>query len=345
MPTLTQNLNILRLGVPRSRSKADPVTLPGQIDRAPILPRDHYIRYEQYHKRQFPKRSNHHFASEQLLRKAEAADRDTTMGIVDTIAREYIVHWMPEVEVFLEADPSDDFEDDKTEYKRLVGRLVQGVLEVLSRVNCDNDQDAGALREAGKQYVEKHLRKLYDACSDLLNEEERLHFAPSAQALTLREKSDWLKQQEEEMRPREQLSEARLLNSSIAWSLSDARQCSTLFKAAEPLDARSYSRKRTLSKAQLYEEPDATDNGQVWTPPGVEVKRQKFEIKFAMPAQDEILQEDIRAKQASNTIDLTADDDQDFIDGEQASHLDIRNSHRLLIAGGSGSQDQQCLTM
>lgn len=335
MPTLTQNLNILRIGVPKSRSKADPVRRPGKINETPIPPRDHYIRYEQYHKRQFPKRSKHQFASEQLLQKAEAADRDTTMGIIDTIAREYIVHWIPEVEVFLEADPSNDFEDDRTEYKRLVGRLLQGVLEIMSRVNCDNDQDARALREAVKQYVETHLRKLYDACSELLDEEERLQFAPSAQALPLRKKPDSWKQQEEEMRPRvEQLSEARLLNSSIAWSLSDARQPFTLFKATEPLNARSCSRKRTLSKAQLYEEPDATDNGQIWTPPGIEVKRQKFEIKFATSAQDDILQEDIRAEQASNMIDLTADDDQDFMDGEQASHLDTRNSHRLLIAGG-----------
>lgn len=223
------------------------------------------------------------FFDDAVLRKAEFAARDTPLGIIDSLAREYLIYWFPETESFLDAEPSDDFEDDVAEYTRLAAGLIEHLLKALVRIDGSSDEDALSLRDATMKHVQRHLERLNDTCGDIVEAEEILHFSPPTSLLPLRPKSNSSEAREQtaEARP-EVLSEARILNSSLAWDLTEASSLKSTAATQSEVQAANIStvRKRGFSEAQLYDDYEAADNGQAWTRPGVLIKRQKFEVKF-----------------------------------------------------------------
>lgn len=296
MPTFNQNLNILRNGLQRKRPVQDRDSNPRHL-----LCRDHYERWTDFNKRQFSKAKQAPWADVEVIKKAAAARRDTPLGILDTIAREYITYWMPEI-MLLQASVDEDISDDTAamteKYKTLFDDLRHHVFDVVNRVDCGNDEAAQQLRTSLMDKARDQLSKIFKTLKDDFRNEEK-HVYDSEQLMMTRAKN--LKATSGKSRSTTvPISEARILNSSLAWDAHDthespsqirnsvAKEMAQLFttttqeahQAFHGLSPATISKKRRYSQIGLSPEPDPADNGQVWDSPIPDLKRRKFEFKF-----------------------------------------------------------------
>lgn len=338
MPNLTQSLNILRNGIPKSRSRKAENEAPtgSKLQQLPI--RDHYLRYEHFQIKQYPKRAVRQFCDVAVLRKAELAARDTTLGIIDSLTREYLVYHFPESEAFLDAEASDDSEEDIAYYKRLATGLVGDILQVASRIDCGIDSDAGILRDVLLTHALRQLERLNSTCGDILKLEDTIHFSLPQSPLAIRSKNN-----SPESVKADTMTDARILNSSLAWDLNDM-PVSTVERVTETKATISVAtKKRGFSEAHLYEDFEAADNGEAWSAPGIQVKRQKFEVKFRQVT-DVVVANDqeahnLRSTKHSNTgarikqfkenvVDLTGENDRAKMDESDKLYAEHRSAHK-----------------
>ncbi|KAK5950579.1 hypothetical protein OHC33_008522 [Knufia fluminis] len=304
MPTVKQNIGVLRNGVQRRRAQAADNEDEANI-RLPV--RDHYERFEQYMKRQYPKRKQDRFADDALMRQAEVADRNTSLGIIDTVVREFIIFWMPEVELFLADNAYDDEDIERQAYQRLAGGLEKHIMAVSDQVDCGRDGAAAALRDALQERTMQYLADLYNSCEDVLKDHEKPDFDPK-QRSSRRSKTAL---SDRPTATTELLTEARTLDSSLAWSLAGDRD-------EEPLQRSASPRIRHLSPIRQLDYGEAADNGQIWGNPDAGTGKRKFEIEITNTIKISG-SEDIetigrkrfrdQAMAKDNMVDLTAEDD------------------------------------
>lgn len=353
MPTFKQNLNVLKSGIQRRGTRDNAVDF--SVDQR-LPTRDHYERWAHYYKRQYPKRKQIPWADIEVLDQAVAAARDTPLGIVDTITREYITYWMPEIMLFVLAMDDDESDDGQTHvliYKSLADRVRRGVLDVIRRVDCGKDEAANTLAAILEEKTEDRLSKLFVVFEDLLTDEERRVYKPAKFEL-LAQRTRELSYRSTKSRP-ESIPEARILNSSLAWELSDSRiqQGTAHIQPKVPSP-----RKRKYSEMRSSPGPDPADNGQVWDSPKFEFKRQRFDFTFRstvqLPRTDEYTTTFPhrgvgRSRQQYDTVDLTGNgDDEDDGSGHNMSLQDgFPDSSELKIPGSLSSQpkDGQCMLM
>lgn len=353
MPTLKQNLNVLKNGVQRRGTRDNAANF--SLDQT--LPmRDHYERWAQYYKRQYPKRKQTPWADTHILDQAVAAARDTPMGIVDTVTREYITYWMPEIMLFVLAMDDNESDDGQTHlltYKSLANGVRRNVLDVIRRVNC-RCEVARKLATTLKEKAEHRLSKLFVVFEDLLTDEEKREYDP-AQAKPASHQIHQVSHRLTKTAP-ESIPEARILNSSLAWGLSDSR---IQRDSAQNQPKIPSPKKRKYSEMGSSPGPDPADNGQVWDSPKLDFKRQKFEFTFTSAVQLPQTGEYTlasphrvggRSRQQYDTVDLTEDGDDDDDDGPgHATSLQdgFHDSTEFRIPGSLSSQpkDGQCILM
>lgn len=303
MPNIKQSIGVLRNGVPKRRAGSTEEDDEADV-RLPV--RDHYERFEQYMKRQYPKRKQDRFAEERLTKQARTADRSTPLGIIDTIVREFIIFWMPEVELFLADDPYDDEDLEREAYKRLVDGLEEHVMAVSDRVDCDRAGDAATLRDALQERALQYLADLYESCKDVLKDYERSACDPKKRSSRSPKTFNTRK-----AKPATGiLSEARTLDSSLAWSLADNGDGMPSPRSMSP-------RLRHLSPIRQLDYGDASDNGGAWGDPEAGAGKRKFEIEITNTIKisgSESIEAFRDAPSRTwgmtndNTVDLTAED-------------------------------------
>lgn len=259
----------------KRRGKADDGEQLEDLRLCPIPTRDHWDRLQTFTQRQFPKRRPDHFVPLDVMRQAEAASRDSPLGILDTISREFITYWMPEVELFLADDAYDNDDIERKAYMRMADALSDNVVSVVDRINAKGDKTAEILAAAVRDCARKYLVDLYEACMDVLNEQER-------QTYNLKH----IRQEQEQFMG--SLTEARVLDSSMVWSFSD------LQRPASP-------RKPRRPQTQFLDEPDPTDNGQIWNSPSAEFKKRHFDVEITNT---------IKISSIEGLVDDTQDDTQ-----------------------------------
>jgi len=300
MPSVKQNIGLLRNGVQRRRAQS---TEDKDEANTGLPVRDHYERFEQYMKRQYPKRKQDVFAGKELISQAGAADRNTPLGIIDTIAREFITFWMPELEIFLADNAYDDEGVEREAYKRFASGLEHHVMLVSDRVDCSRAEDAATLRDALQHRAMQYLADLYQSCEEVLQDHEKSEFDPK-QRSARRAKLDIQKSTET-------FSEARTLNSSLAWSLTDDGKQHMHNRSPSP-------RARRLSPIRQLDYTEAADNGQVWGNPEAGVGHYKFELEITntikVSGSDNLerfshLKRQRHRMTDDNTVDLTTEED------------------------------------
>jgi len=300
MPNAKMNIGVLRNGVQRRRARSTEDKNEADT-RLPV--RDHYERFEQYMKRQYPKRKQDIFAEKELMRQAEAADRNTPLGIIDTVAREFIIFWMPELEMFLADNAYDDAEVEREAYKRFANGLEDHIMLVSDRVDCSRAKHAATLRDALQNRAMQYLADLYQSCEEVLQSHEKFDFDPQ-QRSTRRAKLEC-------QNPSEVFSEARTLNSSLVWSLTDDSKRETHKRTPSP-------RARRLSPIRQLDYAEAADNGQAWGNPEAGIGSRKFEVEITNTIKIsgfENLQRFSKFKRQrqymtdDNTVDLTTEED------------------------------------
>lgn len=269
MPTVKQNIDILRNGVQKRRTQESETKDDSTFNiRLPI--RDHYERFERFTTRQYPKRRRDRFVDEDTADQAKVADRDTSLGILDTLARQFITFWLPEIELFLAEDAFNDPEVEREAYVRHANGLENNVIRVSDRIDCTIDTRASTLREALQERTMHYLVDLYEACKDVLDDEEKSDLDPSKRLAWRNQPS-----QPPATTPKkvtlETLSEARTLNSSGAWDLSE--------KANLAPTTLSH-RVRYFSPIRQLDYADAADNGRAWSTAEPIVNNNKFEFEF-----------------------------------------------------------------
>lgn len=267
MPKITTLVKILRDGTRKSSIFSDSSDELTNVE--PAL-RDHYTRIELFWRKKHLKQERI-FVDATVARLAISADRDHVLGILDTITREFITFWMPELEIFVGGSCNEL--EDKDMYVKVVLGLEKHVFDAVIRLDCTKDKTAGTLRQALFGLVTSYLMNLFDMYKDLLSEDEQVRFSPYKPT-----------SQGEARRPAtsnskatiETLSDARLLNSSIAWEIADIHK-----KEPPPrLPLLRSPVKRGFSQAFLGDAPDPADNGAIWDTQGT-TKRQKFEVKVS----------------------------------------------------------------
>lgn len=325
MPSVKQNVDVLRNGVQRRRAQSTE----DKNEASTGLPvRDHYERFEQYMKRQYPKRKQDVFAIKGLIKQAEAADRNTPLGIVDTIAREFIIFWMPELEIFLADNAYNDEEVEREAYKWFASGLEHHVMLVSDRVDCSRAKDAATLRDALQHRAMQYLADLYQSCEEVLQDHEKSDFDPK-QRSARRAKLDIQKSTEA-------FSEARTLNSSLVWSLTDDGKQQMHKRSPSP-------RARRLSPIRQLDYAEAADNGQVWGNPEAGIGHYKFDfeitntIKVSASDNPERFSDLKRQRQRQrmtddNTVDLTTEED---FYGVVAGGLQAKSCDENVDGGGS----------
>ena len=303
MPNIKQNIGLLRNGVQRKRARE--TATDDQADaRLPV--RDHYQRFEQYMKRQYPKRKQDRFTGECLAKRAEAAERNTPLGIIDTIAREFITFWMPEIELFLADNAYENEDIERVAYKRFVDGLEGHIMAVSDAVSCDKDKDAATLRDALQKRTTEYLADLYESCKEVLKDCEKPEFDPE-QRSSRRSKRSAAGNTKALTEP---LSEARTLNSSLAWSLADDTHESPPQRSTSPR-IRHLSPIRQLDLAEYSE---AADNGLAWGNSEASKREFKIEITNTIKIRGSESIEAFakehskkRARNDDNVVDLTSD--------------------------------------
>ena len=272
MPTLAQNIGILKNGPPKRSARGSSRDTRAYSTSAF---RDHYERYELFSKKQRRAKDHKFLTGNDLLVRAIAADRDTPLGILDTIVREFIVYWIPEVELFL-SEKSQSLDADKEESMSLATGLQAHVVRVARRVGCTGEADAAELRDTLLEYVQSCLSKLYERCKDVLEVEEKSLYSLESRKNVISAGCDTSVRHGSKGDAK--VSEAHILNSSTLWDMADTKTLPIQLLPKRP--AASSARKRRFSEARLYEESDPADNGQAWEHSGQYVKRPKFEINL-----------------------------------------------------------------
>ena len=299
MPNVKQNIGVLRNGVQKRRTQSTE-DRDGADARLPV--RDHYERFEQYMKRQYPRRKQDVFTEKEVERRAEAVDRNTPLGIMDTITREFIIFWMPELELFLADDAYDDGEVERQAYKRFADGLENHIMVVSDRVDCSKSKDAGTLRDALQSRTMQYLADLYQSCENVLQEHEKSDFDPKQRS--------GRRAQFEDQKFTEVFSEARTLNSSLVWSLTETNKQETYRRSSSP-------RARHLSPIRQLDYADAADNGQAWGNAEAGTGKDRFEIEITNtikvsgsrnPRRSEALKRQRAYTPREDAIDLTAED-------------------------------------
>lgn len=298
MPTLNQNLNILRNGLQRKKYAQDKESgvkhLPG---------RDHFERWMDFNKRQSPRSQQIPWTALQVLEMAVAAQRDTPMGIIDTVTREYITHWAPEIMLLEVSAENTDTNRDRSlivaHYKSLFDDLQNHFFDVLRRIDCGKDKAAEQLKSVTIERARYQLRGIYYELSKHdLRDEERDTYDPNRLATPFAENTETSRKKVK--LTTDPISEARILNSAVVWDTHDthkssselrdsvAKEMAQIFTTTshevsqslhvQPLVAPS--RKRRHSQTRSSPEPDPADNGQVWDSLMPDTKRRRFEFKF-----------------------------------------------------------------
>lgn len=284
-------------------------TAPNLESCKPLPIRDHYERWAHFSKRQYPKQRPTQFTDVELIDRAIAAGRDTPLGIIDTIAREFITHWLPECMLFWH-QPADKQEDYIEAYKALATGLRSGVIDILKRIQCDKDEAAVKLRGVLQESAESQLQMLFDVCGVKLTDDEKPRYDPKRAASV--HTDDLETNQNGIIYALSPLKEARILNSSLAWDLSDSQS------TPHPLPAASLKRRFSQSNTpspDLFSYPDPADNGQVWNSPPPANKRRKIALRFTSHTDTSTehfrtpFHTTFRHRSDRDTIDLTADDD------------------------------------
>lgn len=266
MPKLSLNVKILNNDIWISAQQ----TSDENTNELRFPPRDHYHRFELFCKKQYPEQDSQ-FVAKDVAQKAALADRDTDLGVLDTLSRELITYWMPEVELFLAVDVRNEARKNRTGINDLGNGLRRHVLHVAIRVKC-TDPDTRILQAAIVQRAHQYLQVLEPSCKTLLNK-RRVQRVPNKP--TNRTKSTVQNSSKTETRVAiEMLPESQILDSSTVWSLADTREPILL-----PISPTvRTSRKRRFTQINVDEEPDPADNGQAWEGQGNYVKRRRFEF-------------------------------------------------------------------
>lgn len=293
MLTLRQNLGILQQGLQKRRK------IPEEDSHISRLScRDHYERWAEFTKRQYHRAKGTPWTSIEVMEQAEAAERDTPLGIVDTITREHIVHWLPELMTLkckLEKCRPVDVATMCAQYKVIFGILRDNVLLIVNRVDSDGNVTVDKLRDALNNRIKVHVDAVFKLLEIHMNEADKHDYNPDN--ITRPLKSN-------DQAPTEPIPEAHILNSSSAWtthnprhslsqiSESITREMTQIFTTpvspamTDRLLNRSLSvtarRKRRHSQTTMSPEPDPdpADNGQVWNSSPPASKRRKIEFSF-----------------------------------------------------------------
>lgn len=267
MPKLATLIKILRDGTRKSGFLKECNEDTGGIS---LALRDHYARLEQFWSKKYPKQ-NRSFVDASAAKAAISADRDSTLGILDTIVREFVTFWMPELEAFMEHDQEDA---DKETYVRVIIEIEENIVNVVNRLDYIGNETAIVLQGALIKLIGSYLQDLFSMYESLLDDDERALYDPknciSKGRSTNSHKNTTIKSVDES------ISEARLLNSAIAWEVSDHQELTT--KPHVPV-LKSLV-KRSFSEAFDEHGADPADNGAVWDTCQT-AKRQKFEVKIS----------------------------------------------------------------
>lgn len=206
-----------------------------------------------------------------VMMKAVAAQRDTPLGVMDTLTRECITYWMPELMLHVDSIQEKRVHNitvDVTPYKTLFNDFRYQVLDVLSRIDHDGDEAVKQLKTAITTQTHTHLSNIFMPMRDELTDQEKHDYHPDRMAPSWTNK---IKTSARKSKPISgPMTEARILNSSLAWDVRPSRQS----PAQVPL-----SRKRRYSEVRSSPEPDPADNGQVWNSPKLDLKRPKLEFR------------------------------------------------------------------
>lgn len=303
MPNIKQNLGVLRNGAQKKRSKTEDLEQVEETTPERMPTRDHWVRLETFNQRQFLKRKREHFIPPDMMRQAETADRNTPLGILDTIAREFITHWMPEIELFLTEDAYDDDDVERQAYKKLANGLHENVVLVVSRVDASQDTVAKTLAAALQNCAQKYLARIYEACVEVLSDKEKQKYHSNEQRSYAKDKEHII--EVEQKQPAGILTDARILDSTMAWSFAGFGW--------------SHSpKKRRLLQTRFANDPDPADNGQIWDSPQIEMKRHISEIrntsKMLLPAVQSQIEDAEEAEEADETEPAGKGDSKQVID-------------------------------
>lgn len=302
MPSYTtkQNIIILRNGLPRKRNKT--ATEEEEPTDGPVLIRDHYERYALFMSRQYPRRKNELFVPEETANAAGQADRDTPLGIIDTIVREFICHWLAEAESFLADDAYEDAEEEKEEYKKLATYLADNTIVVSGQVDCTRDARAATLRDTLQKRAYAYLFQLFNACQEVLDDDEKVEYDPQRKGTRASRKNS--------TKTQGVLSEARILNSALAWELVQEPTTPEIPRQPSP-------RKRRLSQMRFLDDIEAADNGQVWRDASEfdlkQLQKHKFDFEIINTIKVSGMTEyryghRTSENKGADTVDLTGDD-------------------------------------
>lgn len=209
--------------------------------------RDHYDRFNLFLSQQYPLSSQSTFADPLLTKAAASTPRHSKLGLIDTLAREFITYWLAEIENFLGTDHPRNGELQMLE--SLWNGLKEHVREPLQQTDCSNCQQAQQLRFAILDWLDQYLVELYNDCKLNMSPNKRREYQLQLRSLTIREKSS-------------HLSEARILNSSVAWDLNVSpykKEDITMIRFVEG----------PIQLPDFTTGPNPADNGVVWHDSGV----------------------------------------------------------------------------
>lgn len=330
MPKLSLNIKILQNGISHNHNKSTDENAPELCH--PL--RDHYHRFEAFSRKQYPERESQ-FVIKLVAQKAASSDRDTTIGILDTVAREFITYWMPKVELLFATDARNEAGKSSTTINKLAACLERDVLDIAIRIGC-SDPDTRTLRDSLVQQVRYYLRILSSRCETESNEKVSTEDISAEFTKQIRSTAKARSKKEVNV-ALEVLPEAHILDSTIAWRLADSRERST-----RPISPTSRQRcKRRFSQINTSEEPDPADNGQAWLIEANSAKRQRF--KFSIPKALAVSGLNVHrhydtssapGKHAkAQTIDLTTDDGTDLRSGNEDELVHEKNKRALHIPG------------
>lgn len=212
--------------------------------------RDHYDRFNLFLSQQYPLSPESTFADPFLTKAATSAPRHSKLGLVDTLAREFITYWLAEVENFLATNHPRNGELQM--FEPLWTGLKEHVRKPLQQTDCSNCRQAQQLRFVMLDWLDQYFVELYNDCKSNIPANKRCEYQLQLRPLTIREKSS-------------HLSETRILNSSAAWDLHVSpykKEDITMIRFVEgPIQLPDYTTG-----------PNPADNGVVWHDSGVNLR-------------------------------------------------------------------------
>lgn len=270
MPNIVHSTNVLRDGIRKSRTK----TISKENGYQLLSPlRDHYSRFESFYTKRYPHSPDTKFANHELITSAASADRDTVLGILDTVAREFITYYIPEIETLLNSAKSENSKNQKLQSSKLINSINEYILKVAVRIDPNNEKASATLKEVLQTRAQKYVDDLNEAFG---NTSETFDYTKDTCTNSPRPEmigaESYREASESDL---DKIPDAQILDSTCAWSTIEPRK--PLSQLMSPWSR--ISRKRRYSQTTGMNYPDPADSGQVWNVPGNKLKRQRLNIQ------------------------------------------------------------------